>query len=118
MTVHVLQPDLSRLWEQKQKSSFMFETEMFTGADVLELIEEGEYIHVADLATSDLNEAFEIGNIGPEEKYTRFARMHSVSVGDVLMIDQDPNIYVVAKVGFVNLGLPKTPVVFSQKETV
>jgi len=89
------------------KSPFMYGMgDSFTGTDVLDLFAKGSYIHVCDLATDDLDEAFEIGNIGPEEKYTRYERMHSVSVGDVLMKDGDPNLYVVAPTGFVNLGLP------------
>ena len=42
------------------------------------------YTHVADLAVDDLDQAFEVGNIGPEDLITRHAQMHSVSVGDVL----------------------------------
>jgi hypothetical protein len=45
------------------------------------------YSHVADIDTADLDYAFEVGNIGPEEKITRYARMHSVSVGDVLEVN-------------------------------
>jgi hypothetical protein len=44
----------------------------------------GFYAHVADLAVSDLDYAFQVGNIGPESLITRLAPMHSVSVGDVL----------------------------------
>jgi len=43
------------------------------------------YEHVADLDVTDLDEAFTVGNIGPEERITRHAPMHSVSVGDVLV---------------------------------
>ena len=32
----------------------------------------------------DLDEVFQIGNIGPEEKIERLNRMHSISVGDVI----------------------------------
>jgi hypothetical protein len=45
------------------------------------------YTHVADLATDDLDYAFEVGNIGPEDLITRHAPMHSVSVGDVLEVN-------------------------------
>lgn len=57
------------------------------------------YAHVADLATNDLDAAFEIGNIGPESSITRHAPMHSVSVGDVLVLD-DGSAHIVASVGF------------------
>ena len=57
------------------------------------------YEHVADLAASDLNEAFQIGNIGPEEAYTRYKPMHSVSVGDIL-VDDNNKVHIVASFGF------------------
>lgn len=60
------------------------------------------YTHVADLATDDLEEAFGIGNIGPEEKITRYAPMHSVSVGDVLVNDAG-QAYIVQNIGFAHL---------------
>ena len=39
---------------------------------------------VCEMDASDLEEVFNIGNIGPEEKITRLDRMHSVSVGDII----------------------------------
>ena len=60
-----------------------------------------KYVHVADLDAETLNEAFEVGNIGPEEKYTRFADMHSVSVGDIL--EKDGEKFIVARRGFDSL---------------
>jgi len=58
-----------------------------------------KYVHVADLDTNSLDEAFEIGNIGPESKYTRYARMHSLSVGDIL-VEETGQAHVIAKFGF------------------
>jgi len=58
-----------------------------------------KYVHVADLDANSLNEAFEIGNIGPEEKYTRYTRMHSVSVGDIL-VEENGQAHIVASFGF------------------
>lgn len=58
-----------------------------------------KYVHVADLDADNLNDAFEIGNIGPEEKYTRYARMHSISVGDIL-VEETGQAHVVASFGF------------------
>lgn len=74
---------------------------MFYGKDNLfDLMANIEhYQHVANLDVETLDEAFEVGNIGPEEKYTRFARMHSVSVGDILITDSGST-YVVADFGF------------------
>jgi hypothetical protein len=43
---------------------------------------------VCEIAATSLNEVFDIGNIGPEEKIVRHDRMHSVSVGDII---QDPD---------------------------
>ena len=61
-----------------------------------------KYEHVADLDVQDLNEAFEVGNIGPEDKYTRYKPMHSVSVGDIL-VESNDGLYItsiVASTGF------------------
>jgi hypothetical protein len=46
-----------------------------------------KYELVADLDVETLDEAYEIGNIGPENKITRYKAMHSVSVGDILVDD-------------------------------
>ena len=62
------------------------------------------YEHVADLDASDLNEAFQIGNIGPEEAYTRYKPMHSVSVGDIL-VDANNDAHIVASFGFDKLDV-------------
>ncbi len=43
------------------------------------------YKKVATIEAADLEQVFEIGNIGPEKKITRHAPMHSVSVGDVIV---------------------------------
>ena len=45
------------------------------------------YTHVADIVADDLNHAFEAGNIGPADRVIPLegAKMHSVSVGDVLV---------------------------------
>ena len=47
----------------------------------------GCYTHVADIVADDLNHAFEAGNIGPADRVIKKegAKMHSVSVGDVLV---------------------------------
>lgn len=88
------------------KTPFMYGMgDSFTGTDVLNLFND-HYVHVADLDCDTLDQAFEIGNIGPEHKYTRHARMHSVSVGDVLRYEDSDELLVVAPSGFVNLGLP------------
>jgi hypothetical protein len=62
-----------------------------------------KYEHVADLDAQDLNEAFEVGNIGPESKYTRHKPMHSISVGDILV--DDSKVSIVASCGFDELDV-------------
>ena len=58
------------------------------------------YEHVADIDCGDeLETAFTIGNIGPQDLITRHNKMHSVSVGDILVTD-DANTYIVAPSGF------------------
>ncbi len=53
-----------------------------------------EYIQfyevVAEVRTADLEQLFEICNVGPENKIERLARMHSASVGDIV---QDGRIF-------------------------
>ena len=61
------------------------------------------YSKVCEIVAEDLNEVFEIGNIGPEDKITRLGRMHSISVGDVIRVEEGPEmgyIYVVKPTGF------------------
>ena len=66
-------------------------------------IEKGLFYNVADIETDSLGEAFEIGNLGPEEKIKRKGRMHSISVGDIL-IKNDGRIYLVDNFGFTKLA--------------
>ena len=61
------------------------------------------YDIVCEIEAADLDEVFEIGNIGPEEKITRLDRMHSVSVGDVIRDDRG-RCFVVSGFGFTRLG--------------
>ena len=55
--------------------------------------------HVATIEAVDLHAVFEIGNIGPEDKIERLAPMHSISVGDVI-VDEDEKSFSVDPVGF------------------
>lgn len=64
-----------------------------------EAFENDFYSHVANIDASDLEDAFEIGNIGPDSAIERLGRMASMSVGD-LIIDEDGNKSVVASFGF------------------
>jgi hypothetical protein len=57
------------------------------------------YQHVADIESTDLDYAFYVGNVGPEELIKRYAPMHSVSVGDVLVTEYGVA-FMVKPVGF------------------
>ena len=57
-----------------------------------------KYEHVGNLDVEDINEAFHVGNVGPEDKYTRFKPMHSISVGDILV--HNDKVSIVASFGF------------------
>lgn len=59
----------------------------------------GFYTHVANITASNLEDVFEIGNIGPEENIERLAKMHSISVADVI-VDSSSKRHVVASFGF------------------
>ncbi len=66
-------------------------------------VEMGLYHVVALIDANDLDEVFEIGNIGPEDSIKRFSPMCSISVGDII-IDTDTMIeYSVANMGFKEL---------------
>ena len=67
------------------------------------------YEEVAAIEADTLDEVFEIGNIGPDEKIKRFdfQPMHSISVGDVIRNDKY-ECYVVASCGFERLGMTST----------
>lgn len=57
------------------------------------------YVHVCNVATDDLDKAFEIGNIGPEGDINRKRSMHSFSVGDIF-VKENGDTFVVAGFGF------------------
>jgi hypothetical protein len=59
----------------------------------------GYYTHVSNIEAENLNQVFEIGNIGPEENIERLSRMHSISVADVI-INETGEMVVVASAGF------------------
>lgn len=49
---------------------------------------------VCTIEADNLNRVFDIGNIGPEEKITRLAQMHSISVGDIIEDEQGRRVMV------------------------
>ena len=56
------------------------------------------YVHVADIAGDDFNEAYQYGNIGPESFIKRYDSMHSLSIGDILVSETEQ--VIVAPSGF------------------
>ena len=65
-------------------------------------VQHGCYTKVAEIVADDLNHVFEVGNIGPEDRITRLDKMHSISVGDII-VDAEGNASVVASFGFTPL---------------
>jgi len=77
--------------------SFTYGMGISKGFDPVEM--KGYYTHVADIAADDFNEAYQIGNIGPEPFIRRHSSMHSLSVGDIL-IDNNGKQVIIAPTGF------------------
>lgn len=57
------------------------------------------YRPVAAISANDLDEVFQIGNIGPADQIEVFDKMKSISIGDIIC-DQDGNYMVVGQEGF------------------
>ena len=57
------------------------------------------YKPVADINANSVDEVFQIGNIGPNNKISRKAPMHSISVGDVIVSETGVTRFV-APIGF------------------
>ena len=74
--------------------------------DVLNHYASGLYIHVATIETEIPEIAFQAGNTGEGARIHRMddTSMHSISVGDLFMLNGD--LLVVAEDGFVILGFP------------
>lgn len=63
------------------------------------------YVRVADILCADMHEAFAISNRGDrEQNIIRHERMHSISVGDIL-VNEIGQAFVVSPDGFDELGL-------------
>jgi len=61
------------------------------------------FTKVAEVVADDLDHVFEVGNIGPEDRITRFEKMTSISVGNIIA-DAEGNCSVVADFGFTPLA--------------
>lgn len=98
--INAEQPNAKR----KAKSEMTFD---FGGKNIAgfadKALTDGLYTHVSDIRAETPDHCFEIGNIGPESAITRFSRMSSLSVGDII-VDEEGTIMVVANFGFVTIG--------------
>ena len=86
----VIDKDLSNLintegWECHVKAKAFT---LAQNGDARIALQNGCYTHVANIVADDINHAFEVGNIGPEDRIERLAQMRSVSVGDILVDDE------------------------------
>ena len=88
--------------EAKTEMNFDFSGKNISGIADKALMD-GLYTHVSDIRAETPEHCFEIGNIGPESAITRFSRMSSLSVGDIV-VDVEGNVLVVANFGFVAIG--------------
>jgi len=90
--------------KRKAKTEMNFD---FSGKNISgiadQALTDGLYTHVSDIRAETPEHCFEIGNIGPESAITRFSRMSSLSVGDII-VDVEGNVLVVANYGFVAIG--------------
>lgn len=55
--------------------------------------------HVADIEAENIDMVFEIGNIGPESRITRYNSMRSISVGDIV-VDENGQSMMVDAIGW------------------
>ena len=69
--------------------------------------QQGLYELVAFIDANDLDDMYRVGNVGPAEQITRVGNPHSLSVGHII-VDEDDEIYVVAPVGFEKLNVEET----------
>lgn len=60
------------------------------------------YSHVSNITGNDLNDVFQIGNIGPESRIERLDRMASVSCGDII-VDENGKASLVSPFGFTTI---------------
>ena len=84
--------------KQKLHLDLQFDKGNFS-AIVAEGFDKGYFRHVANITATNLENVFEVGNMGPEENIDRLLPMHSVSVGDVVE-DLDGTKHLVANIGF------------------
>jgi len=76
-------------WEELNKFPGVTEymRTMQSGASKFDVSMSEHWEHVADIEADTLNQVFDIGNIGPENKITRYSRMSSLNVGNIIVDD-------------------------------
>ena len=84
---------------EKQKFKLNMSANENAGEVAKQAWDKGFYTHVSNITATDLENVFEVGNIGPEESIERIAPMYSVSVGDIVE-DENGTMSVVASQGF------------------
>lgn len=72
----------------------------YHSSDWLDTVKEAKplFRHVATIRARDLDHAFQISNLGPEDNINRILPMHSLSIGDIVKCYDTE--YVVAMIGF------------------
>lgn len=91
------------LFQLPETSKFVRELYFMSAEQIAEISD--EYRMVALVGGKNLNDVFDIGNIGPESEIERVEPMHSVSVGDIIQDVIDNKTYVVAKYGFNEINM-------------
>lgn len=93
------------VYQMSENSPFLREL-FFMSEDDIEKVTD-QYELVATIEADDLEDVFDIGNIGPESKITRHKSMRSVSVGDIIEASKSGKFFVVAHMGFKQLHANK-----------
>jgi hypothetical protein len=90
----------SQGWDASPKIKSYISSKMGKGYDPKATL---YYDIVAKIEADNLDQVFDIGNIGPEKAIERIKSMHSISVGDVIMEDDTGDLFYVAKFGFTKI---------------
>lgn len=96
--------DLNRLgWTKAEEKYTKVRTHLacsFKGAAGFRAEMFSDYEVVAEIKATDMEDAFAISNLGVREnQVTRFRKMHSLSVGDIVL-DENGHFYMVNGMGF------------------
>lgn len=75
----------------------------FSGSEYYSAWMSKYYRPVADINAESLEDAFRVGNIGPEANIRRLDRMASMSIGDVVRDNQTGTYHMVDSYGFTQL---------------